>query len=555
MAASANVTLGGRTRLKGFKVPGQPALEAALNRLATEINSIPDVQFEGGQGLDVTEHNGKIVVALRNGARGWRPRYEPTFVDGKLRIGLGTVGLHADGNGAGGVVEPYFPRFEGKVLNHAIPPELPVEQIDDGDNKIILRCCLYDSRIEVVSAEEDMDKDVGEWIITLATFTKEGAKISDLRHLFTSDVLILDASESCDIEGSDDPDPSDDSDGDDSDDSDEPPPSDSDESDDSDDSSGSGDGCCPEIALDATVVSPASPFCFSSGDSPYPYWVAGSVSISKASTCDGCEEKPVSVHVQVGDASTSANLFPGGPPFTFLLHPSFGSPCATVPVTATIASLTSVAGTCPCFATKSVDITLPGLEPDCECSDDSSGSSDDSDGGELLMMAPPGEMMLMTEGSDDSALDDKEAVVESSLFPTGYAAMRCVESPETWFTDTFRVEITGRVTLHRIDAMFADVCDPGTIRVVSAVPDLPRPVGCVAREFPPMHWSVLLNRMVPSSEEGAHVVVRCGWFLRPRSVMVTVAGIRKGRSGQRFVPRSKEEFDRSQAFWSQLKDR
>jgi hypothetical protein len=55
-----------------------------------------------------------------------------------------------------------------------------------------------------------------------------------------------------------------------------------------------------------------------------------------------------------------------------------------------------------------------------------------------------------------------------------FVALFCVESPEVRFEDVVRVPVTGPVTRAVIDPRFIEVCEPGSIDVISVNLAAPR---------------------------------------------------------------------------------
>jgi hypothetical protein len=110
-----------------------------------------------------------------------------------------------------------------------------------------------------------------------------------------------------------------------------------------------------------------------------------------------------------------------------------------------------------------------------------------------------------------------------------FVALFCVESPEVRFEDVVRVPVTGPVTRAAIDPRFTEVCEPGSIDVISVTTPLPALVGATV--------------------EGPEILVRVAGDLPPY-VVVTLSGIRSGSRNIRFPRKTRDQMQRNNAFWS-----
>jgi hypothetical protein len=157
-------------------------------------------------------------------------------------------------------------------------------------------------------------------------------------------------------------------------------------------------------------------------------------------------------------------------------------------------------------------------DPDGSGGSGSSGSSGDSDG------SGGG------DGSDGSGSDKSSAIVPTSLSPTGHVALLTMEAPEILFFDVQRVTVKGRRTNYEISPIFIDVCEPGSIRVVSVTTDKPAMSGCRV--------------------SGSQAVIDLNYpmFQRPKVMDFMLCGTRKGFKGVRFPLRDKEQFDLNEKF-------
>lgn len=113
-----------------------------------------------------------------------------------------------------------------------------------------------------------------------------------------------------------------------------------------------------------------------------------------------------------------------------------------------------------------------------------------------------------------------------------YVALFCVESPNVRFEDVVRVPIVGPLTTARLDPVFVDVCEPGSLNVISVASPTPASVGAAI--------------------DGEVVTVRIAGDLPP-FVIVTVSGIRAGSRGVRFPRKTREQMLRNNSFWDQSK--
>ena len=110
-----------------------------------------------------------------------------------------------------------------------------------------------------------------------------------------------------------------------------------------------------------------------------------------------------------------------------------------------------------------------------------------------------------------------------------FVALFCVESPEVRFEDVVRVPVTGPVTRTVIDPRFIEVCEPGSIDVISVTSPLPALVGAAV--------------------DGSEIVVSVAGDLPPY-VVVTLSGIRSGSRNLRFPLKTRDQMQHNNAFWS-----
>lgn len=122
---------------------------------------------------------------------------------------------------------------------------------------------------------------------------------------------------------------------------------------------------------------------------------------------------------------------------------------------------------------------------------------------------------------DQGPQGDKMAIVE---YLDGYVGLFCVESPDVAFED---VMIVG-VGATKIDQRFLAVCELGSIEVVG--------VSCNKAGELPATYIVGDTLCVDSAVKGRFVV--------------KLRGIRKGRSGVRFPPKTRSQMERNNRFWN-----
>ena len=129
-------------------------------------------------------------------------------------------------------------------------------------------------------------------------------------------------------------------------------------------------------------------------------------------------------------------------------------------------------------------------------------------------MGPPGDKMAIVPWRDQ------------------FVGLFCVESPDVRFEDVLRVVVTGHTTIVPLDPVFREVCEPGSIEVISACSPIPTPLGA----------EVIQDQL--------HI--RIAGDL-PSYVTVKLSGIRQGRRGVRFPRHTRSEMERNNRFWSQAR--
>jgi hypothetical protein len=103
--------------------------------------------------------------------------------------------------------------------------------------------------------------------------------------------------------------------------------------------------------------------------------------------------------------------------------------------------------------------------------------------------------------------------------------------PETRFEDLMVIHLHAAETEAAIDSRFLEVCEPGSVVVKSAVPNVPMILGAFTH--------------------GESVHIRTHGHINGRTaVVVTLSGIRKGRAGRRFPTFSEEQARQNEKFWT-----
>lgn len=123
-----------------------------------------------------------------------------------------------------------------------------------------------------------------------------------------------------------------------------------------------------------------------------------------------------------------------------------------------------------------------------------------------------------------------------AIIPTskGYRELACIEAPEVLFFDTMIVDYNGVINSFVLDPMFVEVCEPGSIHILSVVPSEPVLLGA---EMTGDNKFILKSQM-----EGMMTVnVR---------VRVMLSGVRRGFANRRFIERTKTEFEKNEKFWN-----
>jgi hypothetical protein len=145
---------------------------------------------------------------------------------------------------------------------------------------------------------------------------------------------------------------------------------------------------------------------------------------------------------------------------------------------------------------------------------------------QLIVYSPIGSQSVSTVFSTTPCpTGPKPAVVQTSK---GFRELACIEAPEVLLYDVMCLLHTGRKSTAHIDPLFMEVCEPGSIKVVSVVPDKPVSVG--AR---------VVDDVVKAETERDKVT----------TLTFMLCGTRKGFAGRRFEKKTEKEYQRNIKFW------
>lgn len=120
------------------------------------------------------------------------------------------------------------------------------------------------------------------------------------------------------------------------------------------------------------------------------------------------------------------------------------------------------------------------------------------------------------------------AIVPCSWNEEGYTALFIAEMPEVRFDDYMEIFPKKRISKTPIDPKFMEVCEPDTVRVISAIGDVA-----------PVKYARI--------EEGC-VVLGTPFWKRPNRVGIRLSGIRRGFRNLRFPDRTKNQFEHNEKF-------
>jgi len=133
-----------------------------------------------------------------------------------------------------------------------------------------------------------------------------------------------------------------------------------------------------------------------------------------------------------------------------------------------------------------------------------------------------------SSSSSQSSSSKSTAIVPCSWNEEGFTALFIAEMPEVRFDDFTEIHPKRRVSKTPIDPKFMEVCEPDTVRVISAVGDTA-----------PVRYARI--------EEGC-IVLGLPFLSRPSKVGVRLSGIRRGFRNLRFPDRTKNQFEHNEKF-------
>jgi hypothetical protein len=131
---------------------------------------------------------------------------------------------------------------------------------------------------------------------------------------------------------------------------------------------------------------------------------------------------------------------------------------------------------------------------------------------------------------------------KTAIMPAGneFVGLFCHEMPESWFSDVMTTRIVGAQAEVPIDPTFLQVVEPGSVKVLSVVPEKPVLTGA----------QVIRDQVVVRKENRIGVPERPGAVPDLTNVVMVVAGIRRGTRGQRFTRFTEEQKRSNDQFWS-----
>jgi len=133
-----------------------------------------------------------------------------------------------------------------------------------------------------------------------------------------------------------------------------------------------------------------------------------------------------------------------------------------------------------------------------------------------------------SSSSSSSSSSKSTAIVPCSWNETGYTALFIAEMPEVRFDDHVEISPTKRFSKTPIDFKFLEVCEPDSVKVISAIGDT---------------GSVRYARV-----EGQEIILSLPLFRRPKKVFVRLSGIRRGFRNLRFPDRTENQFTHNEKF-------
>lgn len=134
----------------------------------------------------------------------------------------------------------------------------------------------------------------------------------------------------------------------------------------------------------------------------------------------------------------------------------------------------------------------------------------------------------LSSAAPGSSSSKSTAIVPCSWNKEGYTALFIAEMPEVRFDDHMEIFPKKRVSKTPVDPKFMEVCEPDTVRVISALGDTA-----------PVRYARI--------EEGS-IVLGLSMWKRPTKVCVRLSGIRRGFRNLRFPDRTKNQFEHNEKF-------
>jgi len=100
------------------------------------------------------------------------------------------------------------------------------------------------------------------------------------------------------------------------------------------------------------------------------------------------------------------------------------------------------------------------------------------------------------------------------------------------FWDIARVKHEGLVSVVDVDKMFVEVCEFGSLKIISAQSEDPIAIG--AGMYTPDKFYIKTKERVTTN------------------LNVVISGVRKGYGGRRFLKRTKEDYESNMSFWASI---
>ncbi len=505
--------------------------------------------IQTGPGMQLRSNDGRVWMDAAGAAAAGRKRgrFLVSFhaLAQKLYVGRGAVGV-ANEAYPQTAVSPIEPTLDGVLLSDPEPPGF--DGLAAGTTYRVV--CIFDetaARIEAVPDADDIVLNNCEraWILAEVTLktVAGGLAVESLIQKWESDIpwtideFSCDSSSGSDSDSSDSSDLSEDSDAS----SDDSGGSYSDSSDDSSDSDSSGGDCCPEVTITdaecfmtnfATGVDSGQ--CFLNASTEESVRVIVTVNVKG----NPCECTGAWLNVRAGN-NVIGRIYLGrsGQGSYQVFGDMMSRACKDIRIEACwYISTVGVTAEDPCRGKNccaETEVTTPHVCDEGSCSGGSSDSSSSSSEESSASTSSGSSEESSSSGSSSSSDDSDGSSDKNCIVAVGdrYLALACIESPNTWFMDFPEVQIGSRHTRAWLDPDFVAACEPGSIRVAAVAGDR--------------------RGQVAARLDAGWLLVSCGWWRRPRRVVVTLIGLRKG-SVERFPARSREQYQKSRNFWTAL---